>query len=46
MGENFLPAAGVGVRFVISRKHNVGLAADIATGIDGTEFYFGVGQAF
>jgi len=46
MGEETLPAAGVGIRFVISKKHNVGLAADAATGIDGNEFYFGVGQAF
>ena len=46
MGENFLPAAGVGLRFVISEKHRVSLAADIATGKEGTEFYFGVGEAF
>jgi hypothetical protein len=46
MGENYLPATGVGVRFVISKKHNVGLAADVATGIEGTQFYFGVGQAY
>lgn len=46
MGENFLPAAGVGIRFVISKKHKVGLAADIATGNEETQFYFGVGQAF
>lgn len=45
-GENFLPAAGVGVRFVLSAKHKVSLSADIATGKDGTEFYFGVGEAF
>ena len=44
--ENFLPAAGVGLRFVISEKHRVSLAADIATGKEGTEFYFGVGEAF
>ena len=45
-GENFLPAAGVGGRFVLSKKHRVGLSADIAVGKDGTEFYFGVGEAF
>jgi hypothetical protein len=45
-GENFLPAAGVGARFVLSKKHRVGLSADIAVGKDGTEFYFGVGEAF
>lgn len=46
MGENFLPAAGVGARFVISQKHRIGLSMDIAQGKDGTEFYFGVGEAF
>jgi hypothetical protein len=45
-GEDLLPAAGVGARFVISKKHRVALSADIAAGNDGTEFYFGVGEAF
>jgi hypothetical protein len=45
-GRNFLPAAGIGARFVISKKHRVSLSADIAVGKDGTEFYFGVGEAF
>jgi outer membrane translocation and assembly module TamA len=45
-GSNFLPAVGIGVRFVLSKKHRVGLSADIAVGNDGTEFYFGVGEAF
>ncbi len=45
-GENFLPAAGIGARFVLSKKHRVGLSVDIAVGKDGTEFYFGVGEAF
>ncbi len=45
-GRNFLPAAGIGARFVLSKKHRVGLSADIAVGKDGTEFYFGVGEAF
>ena len=45
-GDDFLPAAGVGARFVLSKKHRVGLALDVATGKDGTEFYFGVGEAF
>jgi hypothetical protein len=45
-GENFLPAAGIGTRFVLSKKHRVGLSVDIAVGKDGTEFYFGVGEAF
>lgn len=47
MGENFLPAAGVGVRFVLSKKHKVGLSADFAAGNDeDTLFYFGVAEAF
>ena len=45
-GRNLLPAGGVGARFVLSQKHRVGLSADIAVGKDGTEFYFGVGEAF
>ena len=45
-GDDFLPAAGVGARFVISRKHRVSLSADIGVGNDGAEFYFGVGEAF
>jgi len=45
-GRNFLPAAGVGTRFVLSKKHRVGLSMDIARGKDGTEYYFGVGEAF
>ncbi len=46
MGRNFLPAGGIGVRRVLSQKHRVSLSADVATGRDGTEFYFGVGEAF
>ena len=46
MGRNFLPAGGIGARFVLSEKHKVGLSFDIATGNDGTEVYFGVGEAF
>ncbi len=45
-GENFLPAAGIGTRFVLSKKHRVGLSADIAVSNDGAEFYCGVGEAF
>ena len=43
---DYLPAAGVGARFVVSRKHRVSLSFDIAHGKDGTEYYFGVGEAF
>jgi outer membrane protein assembly factor BamA len=46
IGDDFLPAAGVGARFVLSRKHEVSLSTDIAVGNDGWEFYFGVGEAF
>jgi hypothetical protein len=45
-GENFLPAAGLGARFVLSKKHRVGLSFDVAHGKVGTEYYFGVGEAF
>jgi outer membrane protein assembly factor BamA len=45
-GDNFLPAAGVGARFVLSQKHRVSLSFDVAHGKDGTEYYFGVGEAF
>ena len=46
MGRNFLPAGGIGARFFLSEKHKVGLSFDVATGKDGTEVYFGVGEAF
>lgn len=45
-GNNFLPAAGVGARFVISQKHRVSLSLDYAFGKDGGEIYVGVGEAF
>lgn len=45
-GENFLPAVGAGVRFVISQKHRVGLSFDVGVGKDGAEYYVGVGEAF
>lgn len=45
-GNNFLPAAGVGARFVLSKEHRVGLSFDVATGMEGTEVYVGVGEAF
>jgi outer membrane protein assembly factor BamA len=45
-GENFLPAVGVGARYVLSKKHRISLSADLAVGNDGVEFYFGVGEAF
>jgi outer membrane protein assembly factor BamA len=45
-GGDYLPAAGLGARFVVSQKHRVSLSFDIAQGKDGTEYYFGVGEAF
>ena len=43
---DYLPAAGLGARFVVSQKHRVSLSFDVAQGKDGTEYYFGVGEAF
>ena len=45
-GNNYLPAAGIGTRFVLSKKHRVSLSLDIAAGDGDTEVYFGVGEAF
>ena len=45
-GADILPAAGVGARFVVSDKHRVALSFDVATGQEGTEYYFGVGESF
>jgi outer membrane protein assembly factor BamA len=45
-GDDFLPAVGLGGRFVVSQKHRVSLSFDVAHGKDGTEYYFGVGEAF
>ena len=45
-GNELLPAAGIGARFVLSAKHRVALSTDLAVGNDGVEFYFGVGEAF
>jgi hypothetical protein len=45
-GDYYLPAAGVGTRFVLSKKHKVSLSFDVARGKTGTEYYVGVGEAF
>jgi len=45
-GNDLLPAVGLGARFVVSQKHRVALSFDVAHGKDGTEYYFGVGEAF
>lgn len=46
LGQNFLPAAGAGLRYVLSDKHRVSLSFDVASGDDGSEYYFGVNEAF
>jgi outer membrane protein assembly factor BamA len=45
-GDDFLPAAGVGARYVLSKKHRVSISADLAVGKHGAEFYIGIGEAF
>jgi outer membrane protein assembly factor BamA len=45
-GGEILPAAGVGARFVLSKKHRISLSSDVGVGKDGVEFYFGIGEAF
>jgi outer membrane protein assembly factor BamA len=44
--DDYLPAVGVGARFVLSKKHRVGLSVDIARGNEDTQYYFGIGEAF
>jgi hypothetical protein len=45
-GDEFLPAAGLGARFVVSQKHRVSLSFDVARGKNDTEYYFGINEAF
>jgi outer membrane protein assembly factor BamA len=45
-GKDFLPAVGVGARYVVSQKHRVSLSFDYAVGDGENEFYFGIGEAF
>ena len=45
-GDDFLPAAGIGSRFVVSDKHRVSISLDVAHGKHGTEYYVGIGEAF
>ena len=45
-GSDFLPATGLGLRFVLSDEHKMSLSLDAAAGSEGYEFYFGVGEAF
>jgi outer membrane protein assembly factor BamA len=45
-GKEFLPAVGIGARFVLSKKHQISMSSDVGVGKDGVEFYFGIGEAF
>jgi hypothetical protein len=42
----FLPSAGGGLRFELSKKYHVNLRADLGYGKDGHTFGLGVGEAF
>lgn len=44
--QDLLPAAGIGARFVLSPKHKFSVSFDLAVGKQGTQFYFGLGEAF
>lgn len=45
-GEELLPAGGVGVRYLASRKYGVNVGVDYAWGEDSQALYFRVGEAF
>lgn len=42
----FLPSAGVGLRFMASRENRVNLRLDFAVGKDSHALYFGIGESF
>ena len=44
--QKFLPSAGIGLRFELSKKYHVNLRADIAQGRDGHTFSMGIGEVF
>ncbi len=44
--NNFLPAGGGGLRFLLSKLYHVNLRADIAAGKNGHTFSMGLGEAF
>jgi hypothetical protein len=44
--EDFLPGLGAGLLKTIAKKNHINLRADVAWGVDGWVFYFGVGQNF
>ncbi len=47
MNRNWLPAAGLGARFMISREKKINIRLDYAVGVDGNSgIYFGMMEAF
>ncbi len=44
--NEFLPAGGVGFRFLLSKAYHVNLRSDFAWGKDGHTFILGIGEAF
>ena len=45
--RNWLPSAGLGARFMISREKKINLRLDYAIGVDGNQgLYFGIMEAF
>jgi outer membrane protein assembly factor BamA len=44
--RNFLPSAGGGVRFLLSKQYHVNLRADVGFGKDSHTWSMGVGEAF
>jgi len=44
--NSFLPSAGGGLRFQLSKQYHVNLRADVARGRDGHTFSLGIGEAF
>ena len=44
--DQFLPAGGTGIRFLLSKKFHVNLRTDFAWGKDNFTWSMGVGEAF
>ena len=44
--RNFLPSAGGGIRFLLSKQYHVNLRADVGFGKDSQTWSMGVGEAF
>lgn len=45
-GDELLPAAGVGVRYLASRDYGLNVGIDYAVGEDSSAMYFRIGEAF